>query len=172
MKKICKMIFSLGIIFVFPALLFAGDWITQGLQDLRTDPVRAISSGVGAVTGAISSGISGTLGAVYNAGYDTGAVLKSGYNTHIAPTLDRMPSLRYTGGTSNWGQTLGSNLLGINQPLFGTSVNGSEGNDLKSNLSTAQENNRALTGWSDNTSPSISGKNAMDLAINPQGKIE
>jgi hypothetical protein len=171
MKKISKMIFSLSIILVFPALLFAGDWITQGLQDLRTDPIGAIRGGVGAITGTVSSRISGTLGAAYNAGYNTGAALRSGYNTHIAPTLDKIPSLRSV-GTSNWGQTPGFKLLEIQQPLFGASVNGSVGNDLKSNLSTAQENNRALTGWSDNTSPSISGKNAMDLAINPQGKIK
>jgi len=171
MKKISKMIFSLGIILVFPALLFAGDWITQGLQDLTTDPVGAISSGVGAVTGTISSGISGTLGAAYNAGYNTGAVLKSGYNTHIAPILDKMPALRPV-SISNWGQALDRKLTEINQPLFKTSVNESVGNGLKSNLSTAQANNRALTGWSDNTSPSLSGKNAMDRAINPQGKIK
>lgn len=102
MKKISKMIFSLSIILVFPALLFAGDWITQGLQDLTTDPLGAISSGVGTVTGIISSGVSGTLGAVQKVGYDTGVALRSGYNTHIVPILDGMPALRYV-GTSNWG---------------------------------------------------------------------
>ncbi len=112
MKRAGSMILLLVIILVSPALLFAADWITQGLQDFNADPFGAIKGGLGAISTGIDSGyktyISPTFSSIntglqnnyqtLSAGatkiatipFSTFQAGVTGYNTYVAPQINNV----------------------------------------------------------------------------------
>jgi hypothetical protein len=161
MKRARLMILLLVVILVSPALLFAADWVTQGLQDFRADPVEAFKGGVGAVSGALSSG----------------------YNTYIAPTSIGTNLQAISTGLQNINpQTLGAGAVKFATMRYSTFKEGvsfgsdfvSKGSDLVSKYTTAATSvipnmsaiqTTSFTDWKQNNSFRLEGIKAYDKVI-------